>query len=492
MELEFWRGMIHQYLYPLENNKNQQKKVKEELLDLRNESTFAFFMLNAIFVSIVFTLTILQEGSNLSVQWPCFDNSDKEYIDVEPIGLVFLVFFGVIMIIQFVGMVFHRLGTLYHVIATTRLGCGKKSQQELIHDNVEGAIELAKRLQMLQGVDEEDRKSIISFSGESDDMETEYVEFEKKKSVFRLAKKQATTVTKPQRTKTLNAAFAKRFVALRNQLDEKDPNDICESLDGQSREMNMKSRQKSVKALHTLQEQKHAIFDEDRIQSVMDQAQTSQNTVNPRLGRKLRFKEDTNVRPSVIPEEIEKDDNCPGTDRVTIGMKQTPGEDSISRHSDTRSLIQETKDSRVSMHSTHSGNKGPIIKRSSLKEVGGEKKHRHLRYSVSLDSLMIQGKASENASSKTSTDRIRSARKASTERGFIRKPSEISMASIGESIGSAWSVTSRSPRSNFEFDWAQSRERAESNLSAIKLLINMADNTLPVEKESDSHETSKL
>jgi chitin synthase len=52
----------------------------------------------------------------------------KEYLQLEPIGLVFVFFFALILVIQFTAMMFHRFGTLSHILASTELNlyCGKK------------------------------------------------------------------------------------------------------------------------------------------------------------------------------------------------------------------------------------------------------------------------------------------------------------------------------------------------------------------------------
>ena len=47
----------------------------------------------------------------------------NEPLRLEPIGLVFVFFFGLILIIQFVAMLFHRFGTLSHILASTELSC---------------------------------------------------------------------------------------------------------------------------------------------------------------------------------------------------------------------------------------------------------------------------------------------------------------------------------------------------------------------------------
>lgn len=52
----------------------------------------------------------------------------KEYLQLEPIGLVFVFFFALILVIQFTAMLFHRFGTLSHILASTELVwfCSKK------------------------------------------------------------------------------------------------------------------------------------------------------------------------------------------------------------------------------------------------------------------------------------------------------------------------------------------------------------------------------
>ena len=47
---------------------NKQKKVKEDLKSLRDQVVYSFFMLNAIFVLVVFLLQ--QQKETLYVPWP--------------------------------------------------------------------------------------------------------------------------------------------------------------------------------------------------------------------------------------------------------------------------------------------------------------------------------------------------------------------------------------------------------------------------------------
>ena len=56
------------------------------------------------------------------------------YLQLEPIGMVFLLMFASVMIIQFVAMFFHRFGTLSQIIATTEIkACSKKASLSILH-----------------------------------------------------------------------------------------------------------------------------------------------------------------------------------------------------------------------------------------------------------------------------------------------------------------------------------------------------------------------
>ncbi len=132
-EVIFWKDLITKYLKPLEKNAEQEKKVAAGLIELRNSVAFTFIMLNSIWVVAIF---ILQDNKeDLSVRWS-FDpqnvtityNEEKDQIDfqfdylyLDPIGLCFMAFFGVVLIVQFLGMIAHRLMTLGHVISTTHI-----------------------------------------------------------------------------------------------------------------------------------------------------------------------------------------------------------------------------------------------------------------------------------------------------------------------------------------------------------------------------------
>jgi len=74
----------------------------------------------------------------------------KEYLQLEPIGLVFVFFFALILIIQFTAMLFHRFGTISHILASTELNltCSKKAE-ELSQDALIDKVRLRNQHQQL-------------------------------------------------------------------------------------------------------------------------------------------------------------------------------------------------------------------------------------------------------------------------------------------------------------------------------------------------------
>lgn len=135
--------------------------MKGELISLRDIAVFAFVMLNALFVLIVFLLQLNKEA--LHIQWPLnarnvieYDRSSNEitivrdYLELEPIGLMFVLFFGVILMVQFAAMLVHRFATISQILATTELDwyCGKNDKDITAQAELSGkAVTIAMRTQ---------------------------------------------------------------------------------------------------------------------------------------------------------------------------------------------------------------------------------------------------------------------------------------------------------------------------------------------------------
>jgi len=140
LETKFWKDMIEQYLKPLYEDKDAKKKVKEGLKELKNKYSLMFMLVNSMWIAAIFMLQNSQDALNIpwrlgptvnnitfeSTMTPGQDSNNvfvnKEYSKLEPLGFFFVITFIFIMIIQFVGMLLHRLMTLGHIVASTKLG----------------------------------------------------------------------------------------------------------------------------------------------------------------------------------------------------------------------------------------------------------------------------------------------------------------------------------------------------------------------------------
>lgn len=138
-EEQFWVDLIEKYLKPLDMTVKDKENMQNQLKALRDVSVFAFTMTNALFVLIVFLLQLNKEY--LHVRWPLnvknnilFDQTtfeitiQREYLNLEPISLLFVIFFGIVLLVQFIAMLFHRFATISQILATTQIDwyCSKR------------------------------------------------------------------------------------------------------------------------------------------------------------------------------------------------------------------------------------------------------------------------------------------------------------------------------------------------------------------------------
>lgn len=160
-EVTFWCELIEKYLKPLEKDVEKEKQAAAGLKELRNSAVFSFLMINSIWVLTIF---LLQENKDLLyIRWPFaakgpildFDEDDQtlhityEYLQLEPIGLLFVVFFAVVLIVQFVGMLLHRIMTLGHIVSTTKIRVRKLGQKHKFDANAlidKQAVDIVKSL----------------------------------------------------------------------------------------------------------------------------------------------------------------------------------------------------------------------------------------------------------------------------------------------------------------------------------------------------------
>ncbi|XP_051580950.1 chitin synthase chs-1-like [Myxocyprinus asiaticus] len=118
-EIDFWLKLQEKYLKPLEENKEQQEKIANDLRDLRNKVTFVFFFFNALWLVITFFLQTI--GNSISIKipkvYPNGTHSKTETFSLDPIALMFLLSFAVLLLLQFFAMLYHRIYTLIHFVA---------------------------------------------------------------------------------------------------------------------------------------------------------------------------------------------------------------------------------------------------------------------------------------------------------------------------------------------------------------------------------------
>ncbi|XP_018363704.1 PREDICTED: uncharacterized protein LOC108761593 isoform X1 [Trachymyrmex cornetzi] len=208
-EEQFWKDLLEKYLYPIDEDKTEKARIAKDLKDLRDQSVFAFFMMNALFVLIVFLLQLNKDL--LHIKWPfgiktnvTYDHTtmevhiSKEYLQLEPIGLVFVFFFALILVIQFTAMLFHRFGTLAHILASTSLDCYKKtkdlSEEALLSKH---AVDIVRDLQRLDGIEGDYEEGSGSGPG-------------RRKTIRNLEKSRRKT----QAINTLDVAFRQRFFSM--------------------------------------------------------------------------------------------------------------------------------------------------------------------------------------------------------------------------------------------------------------------------------------
>ncbi|XP_014883904.1 uncharacterized protein chs3 [Poecilia latipinna] len=116
-EKRFWNEFIEKYLEPLQNDKEKQEKTKNELQDLRNKINFSFFFLNALWLVAAF---VFQVFAVFQLKFDIVDlnlNKTGKQFQVEPMSLMFILGFALSVLLQFIGMLYHRIMTLIHYVA---------------------------------------------------------------------------------------------------------------------------------------------------------------------------------------------------------------------------------------------------------------------------------------------------------------------------------------------------------------------------------------
>jgi chitin synthase len=140
----FWKQLLQKYLYPVKEDKMHQEKVANALRNLRNNVVFGFFMTSALWIALTMQLQLLQDefkDTILFIKIPHIYASAE--MTFEPLGMIFLGLFSLILLFQFIGMLSHRWGTILHVLSITDISCSQKfTERYKIQEIIAKAMEL--------------------------------------------------------------------------------------------------------------------------------------------------------------------------------------------------------------------------------------------------------------------------------------------------------------------------------------------------------------
>jgi len=128
----------------------RNKKKTKKLIEFRNKWALSTIMINGF---LIVTMLFLEFNKDtLGVKWPINDTSGKP-LELSPIGVFFILFFIVILVLQMVGMFAHRLLTLGHIVATTKipwkkaLGLKKEKKPNADKTLTKRGVDIVKRWQ---------------------------------------------------------------------------------------------------------------------------------------------------------------------------------------------------------------------------------------------------------------------------------------------------------------------------------------------------------
>ncbi|KAK7116851.1 hypothetical protein V1264_002461 [Littorina saxatilis] len=150
-ETAFWSQLIHKYLYPLNEDTAHQDKMQADLKSLRNNVVFGFVMVSVIWIALNMQLEALQDDLEmfLYIHIPRMTPGAPPHT-FHPLGMVFLVSFALVLLVQFAGMFAHRWGTLLHTLSITEIGVGNSNDER---KEVRDAILRVIQLQKLRNID---------------------------------------------------------------------------------------------------------------------------------------------------------------------------------------------------------------------------------------------------------------------------------------------------------------------------------------------------
>ncbi|XP_053174040.1 chitin synthase 1 [Scomber japonicus] len=139
-EHDFWEKLLERYLKPIVETQEHKDEVTRELKSLRNKAVFLYFIINVLWVVATFFLQAI--GNDIiSIKIPkLYPNGTPsgDYLKVEPLSLMFLLSFAVLLVVQFLAMLYHRIYTLIHVVSYRSTEKDYKPKDEVDPDDGNG------------------------------------------------------------------------------------------------------------------------------------------------------------------------------------------------------------------------------------------------------------------------------------------------------------------------------------------------------------------
>ncbi|XP_077967780.1 chitin synthase chs-2-like isoform X2 [Styela clava] len=101
---------------PVDNDEEEKRKLKIGLKKLRNRICAGFFIINIICILLSFSLTFVLDDVDITL----YDKYGNPFM-FDPMALCVLIFFDIILVVQFVAMLFHRWHTFLYLMKGTGL-----------------------------------------------------------------------------------------------------------------------------------------------------------------------------------------------------------------------------------------------------------------------------------------------------------------------------------------------------------------------------------
>lgn len=138
-EKKFFDELIETHLTPLTNvNKSQ---IERDLIELRNKCSFCFCLINALWFYLIYNIKYFQQQYDLlTISFGLFGQTQR----TDPLSIFFVFLFLIILLIQFFAMIWHRLKTVYQVVALVQTDCVEKFMSRMFSKTIKSALDEVK------------------------------------------------------------------------------------------------------------------------------------------------------------------------------------------------------------------------------------------------------------------------------------------------------------------------------------------------------------